>query len=70
MGTQLRSSDDASAMTDYKATFDVVHSMRVIPVAPRSVLRLVVALLIPFVPLYFTEFSVTDLLERISHALI
>ena len=70
VGTALKSSSDASAMADYGATFALVENMRVIPVPPKGVMRLVAALLIPFFPLYFTEFSVTDLLERMSHVLM
>ncbi len=70
VGTVLKNSDEPSTMADYKASFEVVDNMRVIPVPPKGVVRLAGALLIPFFPLYFTEFSVTDLLERMSHVLM
>ena len=70
LGTELKSSGDASTMADYGATFETVHKMGIIPLPPKGALRLIGILLIPFFPLYFTEFSLPDLLERVRHVLI
>jgi len=70
VGTELKDSTDASAMADYGATFDVVRSMRPIPVSLRSIVTVAAALVAPFLPLYLTEFSFADLLQRMAGALV
>ncbi len=70
VGEELKNSTDASAMADYGATFDAVRSMRVIPVTLRGVLAVAAALAVPFLPLYLTEFSITELLERVANSLV
>ena len=57
-------------MADYGATFDVVRSMRPIPVSLRSIVTVAAALVAPFLPLYLTEFSFADLLQRMAGALV
>jgi len=57
-------------MADYAATFDIVRSMRAIPVSLRSIVTVAAILTIPFMPLSLTEFSITDLLQRMADALV
>jgi hypothetical protein len=57
-------------MADFGATFDAVRSMRVIPATTRGVLMTTAALAVPFLPLTLTEFSITELLQRMADALV
>ena len=57
VGKELLASTDPSAMADYTATYDNVRAMRPIPATLRGVLTVAGILLIPFLPLTLTEFS-------------
>ena len=70
VGAELKDSTDSSTMADYGATFDAVRSMRVVPVTLRGVLAIAASLALPFLPLYLTEFSITDLLQRLADTLV
>ena len=70
VGNALKEAIDPSAMADYGATFDTVRSMRTIPVSLRSIVTVAGILTVPFMPLYLTEFSITDLLQRMADALV
>ena len=70
VGTALKDAIDPSAMADYAATFDTVRNMRAIPVSLRSIVTIAALLVVPFLPLYLTEFSITDLLQRMADALV
>jgi hypothetical protein len=70
VGEELKNSTDPSAMADYGATFDAVRNMRVIPVTLRGVLAVAAALAVPFLPLYLTEFSIIELLQRVGDSLV
>ena len=70
VGEELKNATDASTMADYGATFDTVRSMRVVPVTLRGVLAIAASLALPFLPLYLTEFSITDLLQRLADTLV
>jgi hypothetical protein len=70
VGEELKNATDASAMADYGATFDAVRSMRIIPVTLRGVVAVAAALALPFLPLYLTEFSILELLQRVGDSLV
>lgn len=70
VGNALKDAIDPSAMADYGATFDTVRSMRAIPVSLRSILTITAVLVVPFLPLSLTEFSITELLKRMADALV
>lgn len=70
VGTELKDSADSSTMADYGATFDAVRNMRVLPLEIKGIVAVAAALLLPFLPLYLTEFSVMDLLQRMADALV
>jgi hypothetical protein len=61
---------DSSTMADYTATYDNVRAMRPIPATLRGVLTVAGILLVPFLPLTLTEFSLQDLLNRLIDALV
>lgn len=70
VGEELKDSTDSSTMADYAATFDTVFGMRLLPLSSRAVMMTAAALLIPFLPLVLTEFSVQDLLQRVIDSLV
>jgi hypothetical protein len=70
VGAELKDSTDSSTMADYGATFDAVRSMRSMPVTLRGVVTIAAALTLPFLPLYLTEFSIMDLLQRLADTLV
>lgn len=70
VGEEFKNATDASTMADYGATFDAVRSMRIIPVTLRGVVAVAVALAVPFLPLYLTEFSLLELLQRVGDSLV
>ena len=59
-----------SAMADYSAVYEIVSSMRVVPLDPKTVIALGVVLLVPFLPLALTESSVWDVLNMIGESLL
>lgn len=63
-GTELLASADPSAIADYTAAYENVRAMRPIPVNPRDILMTAGILLVPFLPLTLTAFSLRDLLQR------
>jgi hypothetical protein len=65
----LLSSNAPSATADYAATYDDVRSMRGVPLTLRNVLTVTVILLVPFVPLALTQFTIEQLLERLIQVL-
>ncbi|UCB55818.1 MAG: hypothetical protein JSW45_04630 [Thiotrichales bacterium] len=59
-----------SAMADYSAVYEVVSSMRVVPLNPRAIIVLVGVLLVPFLPLALTEQSIWDVLKMIGDSVL
>lgn len=70
VGAELQASADPSAVADYTAAFDNVQSTRLIPATLRSIIVSAGILLIPFLPLVFTEFSLQELFNRIASSLV
>ncbi len=70
VGKELLASTDSSTMADYTATYDNVRAMRPIPATLRGVLTVAGILLVPFLPLTLTEFSLQDLLKRLIDSLV
>ena len=59
-----------SAMADYSAVYEVVSSMRIVPLNPKTILVLAGMLLLPFLPLVLTESSIWDVLQMIGGSLL
>jgi len=59
-----------SAMADYSAVYEVVSTMRIVPLTPKAVVFLAGLLLLPFLPLTLTEQSVWDVLQMIGGSLL
>ena len=68
--TDLVDSMHPSAMADYSAVYEVVSSMRVVPLNPKTLVVMAVVLLVPFLPLALTESSVWDVLNMIGESLL
>jgi len=61
----LVGSGDIQSLADLRNSFEVVLTMRIIPITKEAVLRLVVATLVPVVPLVLTMMPLEELLKRL-----
>ena len=61
----LVGSNDIQSLADLGNSFEVVLTMRIVPVTKEAVLRLVVATLVPVVPLALTMMPLEELLKRL-----
>ncbi len=59
-----------SAMADYSAVYEIVSTMRIVPLNPKAILVLAGMLLLPFLPLALTERSIWDVLQTIGGSLL
>lgn len=69
-GSGLIKTADSSAVCDYADIYDVVRSMRYLPISPKGLVVQAIILLIPFLPLVLTEISISEVLSRILDTLI
>lgn len=69
-GDELLKTADASAVCDYADVYSNVRSVRIIPISLRGYLEQILVLIIPFLPLVLTEYSITDVLKRIIDTLV
>jgi hypothetical protein len=69
-GKKLVDSMQPSAMADYSAVYEVVSTMRIVPLTPKAVLLLAGLLFLPFLPLALTERSIWDVLQMIGGSLL
>ena len=65
-GEPLVGSSDIQSLADLGSSFQVVREMRIMPIKRDDVLRLVVATLLPIVPLALTMMSLEELLKTLS----
>lgn len=68
--TELVDSMQPSAMADYSAVYEIVSTMRVLPLNPRAIIVLAAILLVPFLPLALTEQSIWDVLKMIGDSVL
>jgi len=61
----LVGSGDIQSLADLNNSFEVVLSMRIVPVTREAILRLVVATLVPIVPLALTMMPLEELLKKL-----
>ena len=66
----LVNSMQPSAMADYSAVYEVISSVRIVPLSPRAIIVLAVVLLVPFLPLILLEHSIMDVLQMIGGSLL
>ncbi len=69
-GKKLVDSMQPSAMADYSAVYEIVSSMRIVPLNPKVILVLAVILVLPFLPLALTEQSIWEVLQMIGGSLL
>ena len=62
---QLVGSGDIQSLADMNNSFEVVRTMRIAPVTKEAVLQLVVATLVPVVPLTLTMMPLEELLKKL-----
>jgi len=67
---KLVDSMQPSAMADYSAVYEIVSSMRIVPLNPKVILVLAVILVVPFLPLALTEQSIWEVLQMIGGSLL
>lgn len=61
----LVGSADIQSLADIGGSFDVVQSMRIVPIMKQAVLRLAVATVLPIVPLMLTMIPLNELLKKL-----
>jgi hypothetical protein len=61
---------DLQSLADLGNSFGVVNEMRLFPITKQAVLRLVVALAVPFLPLTLTMFPLDQILQRLFRILL
>jgi hypothetical protein len=69
-GKDLVDSMQPSAMADYSAVYEVVSTMRVVPLNPKAIVILAGMLLLPFLPLALTESTIWEVLQMIGGSLL
>jgi hypothetical protein len=69
-GKDLVDSTQPSAMADYSAVYEIVSTMRVVPLTPKAIIYLTGLILLPFLPLALTESSIWDVLQMIGSSLL
>ena len=56
---------DPSMVFDYSGIYDSVQQIRIFPVTIRDIIGMALALFVPFIPILFIHFSVSELLKKI-----
>lgn len=69
-GDELLKTADSSVVCDYSDIYTTVKEMRFIPISVKGLLTQSCALIIPFLPLVFTEQSLPYIIRRILESLI
>jgi hypothetical protein len=66
----LLGSADIQSMADLENSCRIVHSMRIVPFELRDVIKVLVAVAIPCLPLALVEMSLADLLMKLAQAVV
>jgi hypothetical protein len=61
---------DASSMTDFNTSFDVVRSMNVIPFDIKIMLSSILIAILPMLPLFAFEYNLVDLIAKVLKMLV
>jgi len=69
-GDKLLDTADSSVVCDYADVYGAVRDMRIIPISLRGFIEQAVVLVLPFLPLVFSERSLPDLLTRIFESML
>ena len=61
---------DNSSMADINGSYQqAVKDMSIVPINPKSLIGVIVILLLPFLPLLFTTYSLKDLVDKLVQVL-
>ncbi|MGY1458366.1 MULTISPECIES: hypothetical protein [unclassified Luteimonas] len=66
----LLGSADIQSLADLAGSYDIVRGMRPMPFDTRVVIQVLAAIVLPFLPLVFTVFSLPELLRRLVQVLL
>ena len=69
-GEELLKAADASVVCDYSDVYEVVREMRYLPIRIKDFIAQAVILAVPFMPLAFIEFPVTEVVRHAMDAVI
>ncbi len=69
-GDELLKTADASAVCDYSDIYDAVREMRYLPTTTRNLIMQAAVLALPFTPLVFTEYPLSEVFKLLLNALI
>ena len=61
---------DPSLIFDYSGIYESLQKFRIIPVTIRDMIGMAVSLFVPFIPILFIHFSVSELLKKLLGMLI
>jgi hypothetical protein len=61
---------DPSLVFDYNSIYESFHKLNIIPVTTNDLIGIAGFLFVPFIPILFVQFSVTELLQRIAGTLL
>ncbi len=73
MGNEKRIAEetvDPSMQVDYSGVYILLQELRIIPVRLSDLMIMVVSLFIPFIPIFFIQFSVVELLQKLIGLLV
>lgn len=73
MGAEKRIADDTvdpSMQVDYSGVHILLQEMRIIPIRLNDIFIMVVSLFIPFIPIFFIQYSVVELLQKLMGLLV
>lgn len=73
MGTEKRVADDTvdpSMQVDYSGVYILLQDLRIIPIRFNDIIIMIVTLFIPFIPIFFIQYSIVELLQKIMGLLV
>jgi hypothetical protein len=73
MGTEKNISEDTvdpSIQVDYAGVYSLLQELRIIPIRLGDLMIMAFALYLPFIPIFFIEFSVVELLQKLMGLLV
>ena len=59
-----------SALADYSAVYEIVSGMRIVPINPRGIVVMSALILVPFLPLVFTQSSFQEVMISIGSSIL
>ena len=64
---EILGNTDNSSLADINAGYEVVSSMQIFPMPKDRVIRFLIFIALPFLPLYFTVHSISEIMTKISN---